>query len=261
MSAPSQKLFHTVYRGRQSRLRHLAYMRMAKVLVLQRVLDRLGMSLEGKDVFDYGFGAGTFFHYCPKDARLFGVELDSIAVAEVGSLLRERGHAKVALEQIEIENWMGHRLLRRRYDLIVCSHVLEHLEQPGEFLSVLGRCLRPGGVFVGLVPINERIMEPHHVQRIHRELVEVWAAESGLYLQAWWEEDPWLYWLQPLFTHERGWHHRVAQGLSVVVGSVASACGWRLWGSLGVGFQRLTGSRPTQAALVLAQEPLKGDSH
>lgn len=251
MSAPSQELFHTVYRGRHSRLRHLAYMRMSKVLVLQRVLARLNLSLAGKNIFDYGFGAGTFFHYCPQDARLFGVELDPVAVAEVKDLLRNQGRQEVDLEEIRLADWQQHRLLQRKYDLVVCSHVLEHLEQPEEFLAVLGRCLRPGGVFVGLVPINERVMETHHVQRIQRDLVENWAINSGLRLQAWWEEDPWLYWLQPLFTCDGGWRHRLAQAISLSVGPIATACGWRLWGSMGGWFQRLTASQPTQAALVL----------
>ena len=79
----SQKVFETVYRSCQSFLHHMAYMRMAKVLLTQQVLQKAGVSLNEKSVFDYGFGAGTFFRYCPRSTRLFGVEIDPVNVAEV----------------------------------------------------------------------------------------------------------------------------------------------------------------------------------
>jgi hypothetical protein len=39
------------------------------VLLTQYVLNKEGISLKEKTFFDYGFGAGTFFRYCPSSTQ------------------------------------------------------------------------------------------------------------------------------------------------------------------------------------------------
>ena len=171
ITVPSQDDFKECYRGRQSALHHAAYMRMAKVLLALHLCEQAGITLDGKDIFDYGFGAGTFFRYCPRGSRLFGVEMDVENVESVRAMLRERGFPEPDLRTIEIEHWQAHPLLERRYDVILCSHVLEHLPDPAMFLKSLRECLNGDGFFLGLVPINERLMDPHHVQPLNRRKI------------------------------------------------------------------------------------------
>ena len=147
---PSQEDFKECYRGRQSALHHAAYMRMAKVLLALHLCEKAGITLHDKDIFDYGFGAGTFYRYCPRDSRLFGVEMDAENVAAVTAMLRERGFQDTDLRTIEIERWQAHPLLERTYDVILCSHVLEHLPDPAMFLKTLRECLNGDGIFLGL---------------------------------------------------------------------------------------------------------------
>ena len=40
------------------------------------------------------------------------------------------------------------------FDLIVCTHTLEHLEHPKQALDELYRVLQPGGLLIGAVPTN-----------------------------------------------------------------------------------------------------------
>lgn len=87
----SQEVFETVYRGRQSGLHHAAYMRMCKVLLALRVLREARVDMQKADIFDYGFGAGTFYRYCPTNARLAGVEQDPVVCQEVAGMLAGRG--------------------------------------------------------------------------------------------------------------------------------------------------------------------------
>jgi 2-polyprenyl-3-methyl-5-hydroxy-6-metoxy-1,4-benzoquinol methylase len=246
----SQEIFEQCYRGRQTALHHMAYMRVAKVLLTQQMLDRAQLSLEGKSVFDYGFGAGTFFRYCPSSAALSGVEMDAENVAEVAAMLNARGFAKVDLQTIALDTWRAHPLLKRRYDLIVCSHVLEHLDDPVALLSGLRDALSTEGRIVALVPINERSENPHHVQRVDRSVVKQWANAAALELDGYVEADPWIYWLQPLYaTHER-WKHLLAQLVSLGLGVPASLMGHRAWARLSSLAAVLTRSRPTQAAFI-----------
>lgn len=240
------------YRGRQGALNHLAYMRMSKVLFTLDLCRQADVPLAGREVFDYGFGAGTFFRHCPRDSRLFGVEMDAENVAAVHAMLAERGQA-ADLQTIDIAHWSEHPLLARKYDVILCSHVLEHLPAPENFLKRLSECLHPGGSFIGLVPINERVMDPHHVQRLDQAKIRAIGEAAGLRLTTYLEADPWLYWIQPLWTSETGLRHKVAQALSFGIGLVASALGPRLWAAAGRLFRPITGSQYTQAAFVFTR--------
>ena len=248
---PSQESFLSCYRGRQGALNHLAYMRMSKVLLLRALLAAEQVNLGGMDVFDYGFGAGTFFRYCPSDSRLFGVELDAVCVSEVTAMLRSRGVKSIRLEPLQLETWESHPLLQTEYDVVICSHVLEHLEDPIHFLRRMRPCVRADGWFLALVPVHERRPDPHHVQAMSREVVEGWLPGTGFELVRWMESDHWLYWPQPLFTHSDGWRHRLAQGISFALGAVGTAIGPGPWFGLGKAFGSVTGSHPTQAAFIL----------
>jgi 2-polyprenyl-3-methyl-5-hydroxy-6-metoxy-1,4-benzoquinol methylase len=247
----SQEVFETVYRGRQSVLHHAAYMRMCKVLLALRVLREARVDMEKADIFDYGFGAGTFYRYCPTSARLAGVEQDPVVCQEVAGMLAGRGFRDVDLQPIEIERWKEHALLARRYDLFLCSHVLEHLPDPVDFLKAVRSCVKPEGAFLGLVPINERAENPHHLQKVDRAVVEKWAADAGYEVVHYEENDPFLYWAQPLFTVDSGWKHKLAQALSLDLGLSATLVGERLWFAWGKVFGKLTFSKPTQAAFLL----------
>jgi SAM-dependent methyltransferase len=224
---------------------------MCKVLLALRVTRKQGISLEGAGIFDYGFGAGTFYRYCATDASLSGVEQDPVVCQEVSEMLAQRGFRKVNLQPIEIERWDEHPLLNREYDVFLCSHVLEHLPDPVDFLKIVRRCVKPEGAFVGLVPINERAENPHHLQKVDRAVVEKWAEDAEYELAYYEENDPFLYWAQPLYTVTSGWKHKLAQAVSLDLGLSATLFGEQLWFAWGRIFGRLTFSKPTQAAFVL----------
>lgn len=229
----------------------MSYLRMCKVLLAVRVLRQTGFSLEHAELFDYGFGAGTFFRYCPTSARLAGVEQDAAVCREVTQMLSARGFREIDLQLIDIERWKNHPLLQKQYDLFLCSHVLEHMPDPLDFLRTVRRCVKTGGVFLGLVPINERAPNPHHLQVVDRIVVENWARESGYEVAYYEENDPFLYWAQPLYTASAGWRHKLAQAMSLDLGISATLFGERSWFAWGKVFGKLTFSKPTQAAFIL----------
>ncbi|HTR42048.1 MAG TPA: methyltransferase domain-containing protein [Pseudomonadales bacterium] len=245
-----QEIFENVYRKRQTVLHHMAYMRMAKVLLALEILQNARIDLDRKAIFDYGFGAGTFFLHCPISARIAGVEIDPVHVADVQRKLQRRGFSNVRLQTIVIEQWEQHPLLREQYDIFLCSHVLEHLPDPVKFLCRIRSCIKSDGVFVGLVPLNERRPNPHHVQTCDRTKIQEWLGQAGLKTRCYMESDPWLFWLQPFFANDTGLRHRLAQVSSLILGVPATLLGHRVWEALSPWCARLTGSKPTQAAFV-----------
>lgn len=247
----SQEIFETCYRGRQSALHHAAYMRMGKVLLALAICRRAGIRLDNNRIMDYGFGAGTFFRYCGQSCSLAGVEIDPVNVRDVQQMLQQRGYRQVDLQVIQIDRWSEHPLLQRSYDIFLCSHVLEHLTAPVEFLRIAKRSLARSGKFVGLVPMNERRRDPHHVQTVSFDLVQDWAHNAGMRMVDYIETDHFQYWLQPWQVGETGLVHAFGRAYNLMLGPPATLLGPQIWFALSSAFGVLTQSKPTQAAFVL----------
>ncbi len=242
--------FRTAYHHRHSAWHHLAYLRLGKTYLLLDALQRNRVQLAGKRILDYGFGAGNFFRHCPPEARLFGVELDERTVREVGTMLQARG-LEADLQPIDEAHWDGHPLLEQHYDLIVCSHVLEHLPDPVGFLQRITSCLDEGALLLVLLPINEVIPDVHHECEVDQGLARSWARDAGLTVVDCFEGDAPGYWLHAMYPM-KGLGRPLAQASSLLTGLAARLTGRRLWRS----WSRLLGAlhlaRPAQLALVLA---------
>jgi SAM-dependent methyltransferase len=154
------------------------------------------------------------------------------------------------LQKIHIEQWKDHPLLQNQYDLFLCSHVLEHLPDPPGFLNTVRRCLKADGIFLGLVPVNERAVNPHHLHAVDRSVVEGWARNSGYELTYYEENDPFLYWIQPLYALDYGWRRYLGQGVRLICGIPSRILGERVWYGALAPLVALF-SKPTQAVFIL----------
>lgn len=250
-----QEKFYSVYRGRQSGIFHLAYMRSAKVKAARLILERNGRPLRDRSVLDYGFGTGTFLRACDTSCHISGVEVDAVNVEAVRGMLADRGHDVKDIEVLDVSRWDTHRLIGpdRRYDVILLSHVLEHLDDPVGVLRRLSRNLSEGGVICGLLPINERRPDENHKWVCDIALVERWAMESGMVAMDHAELDHFVYYAQPLF-HATGRLGRLAaQGSSLVLGLLQSMFTPGIWFWLGRSL-RIIGARPGQLGFLLRQD-------
>lgn len=247
-----QEVFRSCYRGRQSFLHHLAYLRAAKVKAVWLGLGRAGFDAAGKRIFDYGFGAGSFLRSCPAESRLWGVEMDPVAVEEAAEMLRGRNRGGARLEVIELERWEEHPFLGQDYDCVVCSHVLEHLERPEVLLKRLVWCAAREGVLVAVVPINERTPNEHHVVTFTEERMRRCAEEAGGRMELWVETDHLFDPFQLLFSRDRTGAGRLAAlAVSLGLGLVTAGLRPEAWHRLCAGLGRVCGLRPTQGVAVM----------
>lgn len=98
-------------------------------------LEFMGPGLRGKRILDVGCASGYFLEGARKAGLLpEGLELSAKAAAQA----RARGF-KVHVTSLERFK------AKARYDVVHCSHTVEHAKDPEAFLRRLGSLLKPGG--------------------------------------------------------------------------------------------------------------------
>lgn len=249
--AADQTEFREYYHGRTGRWYEWSYMRAGKNLRLHRLLEQQGVSLKQKTICDIGFGSGSFLRRCPKASRLWGFEIDPPTVRQTKELLISLGYDEVALEAISEDSDTSTMLPEGQADLLVVSHVLEHLPDPVAFLRNHRRVLSPQGLIVGLVPMNETRDNPRHLWKIDRNLFDQWVTESGytaVYVNA---TDAVGYWLYGLNLADGKWAQRLAQVVRLAVGMVYVALPGGVWDAIDRWLLRTKLAKPAQLVFIL----------
>lgn len=124
----------------------------------------LHISLTQKRVLDIGFGSGDILFAFDPTCEIYGLDVSPYAVERATRQAAKRGYRRASFLQCDLDQ-QTLPFHGSSFDLIVCSHVLEHLVDDVAVLAEVRRLLRPGGIAVILIPINEKAGEdPHHVR-------------------------------------------------------------------------------------------------
>ena len=255
-----QDKFYTVYRDRQSWLHHLAYMRTGKIKAGELLLRRNALRLADLSVFEFGFGAGTMLRRCATSCRIAGLELDEENAVAVRDMLRRRGHDTSGIATCSIEGWVFHSLLdyARKYDVIILSHVLEHMADPVGMLRRLKLNLSAGGRMLVIVPLNEIKVDEDHKWRCDFDMVSNWISDAGLDATDSAEVDHWMYWIGPIAQSKTRAGRLVWQSISVVLGLAQSVFSPDRWFALGRVVGGATGAKPAQGVFLIQATPTDG---
>jgi 2-polyprenyl-3-methyl-5-hydroxy-6-metoxy-1,4-benzoquinol methylase len=132
------------------------------------VLDQ-GVTFEGRRVIDFGVGPGLVL-----EEVLVGSSPSIVVGADFSTIALD--HARKRLPNARILQWDIYERFEDRFDVAICTEVLEHLEAPGRALANLLQTIDPGGSLILTVP-NGRIDRSHY----H---INFWSPESWrLFLQ------------------------------------------------------------------------------
>lgn len=150
------------------------------------VLRRLHPGGVVRSVLDVGCQKGDFLLHWPGDVARLGVELSHSAAA----VARARG--------LDVrEGYLEETRIDRRFDVVSCYAILEHLPDPGSFLARLPQQLEADGVLALLLPTRECLKErvlsacgarwhmycpPQHLSFPSRAWIDGKLAEQGLRL-------------------------------------------------------------------------------
>jgi len=124
--------------------------------IWERRLAILGRYKKAGRLLDVGAGDGFFLDMAKAAGfETFGTELSATGA----DYARKRGH-QLLLGQINDVDFK-----ELKFDVITIWHVLEHLPNPGEALSILSGLLAPGGVFAVAVPNDDNDLFRYRIGR------------------------------------------------------------------------------------------------
>ncbi len=122
----------------------------------------VGREQQPFDYLEIGPGHGLMLYFAsmsPMARHLEGWDVSAVSLHETGAALQKLGAARpAALTRVDILQAVEPG---RRYDLIVISEVLEHLEQPDKALRFLRSALTDRGRIFISVPLNSP--SPDHI--------------------------------------------------------------------------------------------------
>lgn len=157
---------------------------------MHEVLTELGVPVEDARVLDVGFGWGDMLASFPASCRVVGADLSQSAVDAANDDLRWRSYAGARF--VTVREGEAEDVPAGPFDVILCSHVLEHVPDDAALLDILWRRLAPGGVLVTYVPLEEPDYCLIHLrsyslqsitERILQRGFEVLHAEGNMYVE------------------------------------------------------------------------------
>lgn len=104
-------------------------------------------------LLDVGCGSGRIMHLAKQmgwDATGLEIDPDAVAAARLTGLNVIEGDYR-ALTSLE-----------RKYDMVMCSHVIEHVDQPRLLLDLLTASVAEGGVLAMAFPNAESLLRKHY---------------------------------------------------------------------------------------------------
>jgi SAM-dependent methyltransferase len=125
---------------------------------LRELLERAVRESPAVRIFNAGTGEGG---YSPLLLELPGVEL----VAETDYGFQSQRPSPLDRRQIFFcSSLVSVPVTDRRFDLVLCTEVLEHIEEDDQALDELTRVLTPGGWLLITVPTPPAVSDPSHVR-------------------------------------------------------------------------------------------------
>ena len=127
--------------------------------IVDRIIERLGLPPNAA-ILEPGCGTGGNFPMLARRGRLFALDADESAIG----FARSRGLGQVARGFLPAAIPFGDQ----RFDLIVMTDVLEHLDDQTGTLRALRARMRPGGWLLMTVPAMAWLWSDHDATHHHR---------------------------------------------------------------------------------------------
>lgn len=124
----------------------------AHLLLFRKAMRLLDEPCENKRVLDIGFGAGHALFSLPISNAIYGVDIAEESVRRATDKARALGYRDYRFELARPDDAVP--FPDASMDLVVASHIIEHLEDDVGMLKEIHRLLAPGGTAIIIMPID-----------------------------------------------------------------------------------------------------------
>jgi len=150
---------YRAFRGLHDLLRYDARYRL---LLMEDLFRHFDIPFEHQKVYELGFGTGSLLLRFDTSSTLHGAELSESAIAALRADPRAADYHELKLVSTGDDG--SPRFPEQDYDIVLASHVLEHVPDDREALMALHAHLRPGGVALLFLPLERPRHNPDHAR-------------------------------------------------------------------------------------------------
>jgi 2-polyprenyl-3-methyl-5-hydroxy-6-metoxy-1,4-benzoquinol methylase len=118
---------------------------------------------QDKDILDLGGRDGTLTRYYMEGNNVTIADIDETALARANATYNVKTQRVNLNENLPFGD--------NNFDAIVMAEVLEHLPYPKITLSEIQRILKPGGEFIGNIPLAYHLLDRYRVMRGQKLLI------------------------------------------------------------------------------------------
>jgi len=138
----------------------------------QKILIHLDEA-PGGEILDIGCGIGKVaFWATQRGFKVTGIDREKKAI-EIAQEILQKLEKKIR-PQFILGNFMETMSLKgKKFDAIICSEVIEHLDEPGKFLQKAKQLLKKGGLFILTVPRSKKLWTVADEYAQHKRRFEI----------------------------------------------------------------------------------------
>jgi len=155
-------LYDDAYRGRQRIRRLLRFDIRYRCRRLHEILGTLEVDVSRARVLDVGFGGGDLLASFPTGCTVTGAEISASAVESARTSGRFSAYSARHFTVIPEDD--PEALPRGPFDIVLSSHVLEHVDDDRRWIHALRKRVAPGGWVAVFVPVEAPGYNPDHVR-------------------------------------------------------------------------------------------------
>jgi SAM-dependent methyltransferase len=118
--------------------------------VIEELVQQIGRGAAGLSLLDVGCGMGGYL----LAGRDLGMTVEGFEPSETHSTI-----ARDALDlSVTVDYFSADKVEGRRFDIVILSHVIEHIYKPANFLAELVSVLKPGGILLVVTPNADAVI-------------------------------------------------------------------------------------------------------
>ena len=138
------ELQHAIYNSKNPTRHWLHNLRRNKV---KKAISNLNL-LQENSALEIGPGSGVYLSFlCNKFSSVHAIDIENAHLEDVSHLKIK--HENLQLIEADLFTFSKNC---KPYDVILCSEVIEHVENPEAFFSAICDCLKPGGFIILTTP-------------------------------------------------------------------------------------------------------------